>query len=403
MNRWLHVIAGPNQGRHFEVSDEFTTLLGRSKHVTAQLADTGVSRVHCEIEIRNKRILMTDLDSAGGTFVNNERVNECELQLGDVIRIGGSQLRVEKDKPEQMFEIVPPTPARPVLKTADRLGDLTGSRLSHYDVGPVLARGQSGIVFRANDFKNDRPAALKVLWPEFSQNEDDMQRFVRAMKTMLPLRHPNLVTLYGAGKAGPYCWIAMELVEGENLAAVIPRVSAANTAGWKEALQITYYLARALDYAHGQNIIHRNLTPTNVLMGKTAKETKLGDLILAKAREGGLAENITKPGEILGDLHYLSPERTGGTDIVDARSDLYSLGALLYALLTGRPPLEGNNLIDTMTKIRQQEPLRPRKVQPLIPQPLEALTMKLLAKRADDRYPSAAALLKELERIARMS
>src|SRR5436853_4812758 len=97
-------------------------------------------------------------------------------------------------------------------------------------------------------------------------------------------------------------------------------------------------MANALEYAHGKSIIHRNLTPQNVMVGKTPAETKLGDLMLAKAQEGGLAQQITKPGEILGDIRFMSPERTGDSKNVDARSDLYSLGALLYALLSGRPP-----------------------------------------------------------------
>src|SRR5206468_3677239 len=98
-------------------------------------------------------------------------------------------------------------------------------------------------------------------------------------------------------------------------------------------LRIGFYLAKALEYAHGKNIIHRNLTPQNVMVGKTPDQTKLGDLMLAKAQEGGLAQQITKPGEILGDIRYMSPERTGDSKNVDHRSDLYSLGALMYALL----------------------------------------------------------------------
>ena len=114
----------------------------------------------------------------------------------------------------------------------------------------MIAKGQSGLVFKANDFKNDREVALKVLWPEFTQNEDDMQRFIRAMKTMMPLRHPNLVTLYGAGKTGLYCWIAMELVDGESVTQVLARLGTANQLDWKRVLRLGYYLAKALEYAH---------------------------------------------------------------------------------------------------------------------------------------------------------
>jgi serine/threonine protein kinase len=401
MNRWLTVIAGPNQGKRFEVSDAFTTLVGRSKHVNAQLADTAVSRVHCEIEIRNKHILLADLESASGTFVNNQRVSECELKDGDVVRVGNTQLRVENVyTPEEILDAAPATAPRPVLTAAGQLGQLTGSRLSHYDVGPVLAKGESGLVFRARDFKNDRDAALKVLWPEFSRNEDDMQRFVRAMKTMLPLRHPNLVTLYGAGKSGPYCWVAMELVEGKSLTQVLAQLQRLD---WKRALWIAFYLAKALEYAHGQNIVHRNITPQNVLIGQTSDQTKLGDLMLAKAQEGGLARNITKPGEILGDLRFMSPERTADSRDIDGRSDLYSLGALTYMMLTGRPPFEGGNLIETMTQIRQAKPVTPKKSQPGIPDLMEAVVLTLLAKSPEDRYPSAAVLIKELERVAQSS
>jgi serine/threonine protein kinase len=401
MHRFLHVIAGPDKGQRYQVSDAFTTLLGRGRHANTQLTDTSVSRVHCEIEIRNNRILLTDLDSSG-TFVNNQRVSECELKVGDILRVGNTQMRV--DKPAGEADSVASTiPPRPVITSSDRLKELTGSKLSHFEVGPVLAKGQSGLVFKATDFKSERDVAFKVLWPEFTQNEDDMQRFIRAMKTMMPHRHPNLVTLYGAGKTGLYCWIAMELVEGESLTQVIARVGTANMLDWKRVLRITYYLAKALDFAHGHSIIHRNITPQNVLIGKAPDQVKLGDLMLAKAQEGGLAQQITKPGEIVGDLRYMSPERTGDSRNVDARSDLYSLGALMYALLTGRPPFEGTNLADTITKIRQTQPVPPKKFQLAIPDMVEGVTLKLLAKRPEDRYPSAAALLTDLERVAKYS
>jgi hypothetical protein len=400
---YLVVISGLDKGKIFPLAETFTVLLGRSKHTICRLADLSVSRVHCEVELRGKRILITDLESGSGTFVNGARITEAELHKGDVVRIGDTQLRVEGDI--AAAETLAPSveiPPRPVLLSADRLHELTGTKLSHYEVGEVIAKGQSGLVFKAYDFKNDRTAAFKVLWPEFSHIEEEMQRFVRAMKTMLPLRHPNLVTLYGAGKTGQYCWIAMEYVEGESVTQVIARLGTAGMLDWRKALGIAVHVARALDYAHGQSIIHRNITPQNVLVGKTPDITKLGDLMLAKAQEGSLAQQITKPGELLGDVRYMSPERTGATTtVVDGRSDIYSLGALIYALLTGRPPFEGTNLIETITKIRQADPVKPKKFQLSIPDLFEGVVLKMLAKRPEDRFQSAADLLKDLERVAK--
>ncbi len=403
MHRVLKVLSGPIKGQSLIVSDQFATLIGRGKHANAQIADNSISRVHCEVEIRGKRTFLSDLESVSGTFVNGKRVSDCELREGDLIKIGDTQMRLESPDSSDEATLAPALaiPVRPVLLTAEKLPELSGHVLSHYTVGKLLAKAQSGLVFQAHDFKNDRNVALKVLFPDFSQNEDDLQRFIRAMKTMMPLRHPNLVTLFGAGKTGPYCWIAMELVEGEGLTQIIRRMGTANMLPPKSALMIVQHLAKALEYAHGKNIIHRNITPQNVLIGKSPADTKLGDLMFAKAQEGVHAQDITKPGELVGDLKYMSPERTIGSTEVDARSDLYSLGALLYCLLTGRPPFEGTNVIDTILKIRQAEPVRPKKFQLAVSDALEGLVLKLLAKRPDDRYASATQLLKEIDRISK--
>jgi serine/threonine protein kinase len=134
------------------------------------------------------------------------------------------------------------------------------------------------------------------------------------------------------------------------------------------------------------------------------KTVKLGDLMLAKALEGTLAEQVTKPGEVVGDLNYMSPERTkGGGEPVDGRSDLFSLGATCYALLTGKPPFAGKTLVETVTRIRTAEPVAPQTFQMGIPSSFEGAILKLLAKRPNDRYPSASELVKDLERIGRLS
>ena len=412
MTAHLVVIAGPDKGKVFVLSDEYNVLLGRSRQANSKLSDLAVSRVHCEIEVKGKRIFLTDLESGTGTAVNGKRVAECELRSGDLIRIGDTQLRLEGAgsvndlaeastvAPKKVLPVTP-IPARPVLTTADRLHQLKGTNLSHYEIGDVIARGHSGLIFKANDFKHDREVAFKVMWPEFSRNDDEKQRFTRAMKTMIGLSHPNLVTLYGAGKTGPYCWIAMELVGGESVTQVLSRLGTANQLDWRSVLRIGAAVARALEYAHGKNIIHRNITPQNVIVGKTPNVTKLGDLMLAKAMEGSLSKPITRPGEILGNVRYMPPEPTTSDAEIDGRADIYSLGALLYSLLAGRPPFEAGTSMDTIVKIRQEEPVRPKKFQMALPDLFEGVVLKMLAKHPDSRPQSAKELLKDFERVAK--
>jgi serine/threonine protein kinase len=402
----LHIFAGPHKGRHLLVEEGAPLLLGRSRHAETRLEDPGVSRVHCEIQLEDGQVLVNDLDSAGGTFINGQRISEQILRPGDVLQIGETRMRLQTSTAVSDDEDTPVEAAeggsRLPRLSADHLHELSGGVLSHYRIGRQIGRGQSGLVFQASDFKDDRTVALKVLWPGMSNNAE-LRRFVRTVKTLVPLKHPNIVQFRGAGKTGLYCWLAMEYVEGESLEQVIERVGVAGMVDWRVAFQSAIHLARALEYAHEQGIIHRNITPRNVLVQKADKVAKLGDLMLAKALEGTLAEQITRPGEILGDLRYMAPERTRGTSDIDGRSDLYSLGALMYALLTGRPPFDAATLVDKITKIRNEAPVPPRKYQMSIPGQCEGVVMKLLAKRPDERYETATDLLHELERVAKLN
>jgi pSer/pThr/pTyr-binding forkhead associated (FHA) protein len=428
MARQLVVIDGPDRGASWMLTEAAPLLIGRGRQAAARLSDLRVSRAHCQVRLSDAGIQLTDLDSAGGTFVNGRRVTECPLLAGDVIVVGKTQLRLQDENVADQTTLAPsrvvppdkglapppvqpaaaprPRPAartanRPLLLPAERMAELSGRTLSHYQLGPLLARGQSGLVFHASELKHGLPVALKVLWPQFTQSPKEVQRFIRSMRTMLPLRHPNLVTLHGAGKTGPYCWIAMEYIEGESLTQVIQRIGVAGMLDWAYALRVAIHLSRVLHFAHQRNIIHRNITPQNILIHSSDKRALLGDLMLAKALEGTLAQQITRPGEILGDVRYMSPERTKGSEGVDARSDIYSLGAMLYALLTGRPPLEGSSLMETLMKIHCQEPVRPKKFQMAIADMFEGTVMRMLAKRPEERFQTAGDLLAHLEAIAK--
>lgn len=402
MSLQLYVIAGPDKGRAYTLQAGPDLALGRGSAAYYQLADPRVSRNHCRIVKDGDNVTVVCNGGSGGTLVNGKKVESQSLEPGDVVQVGDTQMRLQiGDLPPDV------TPARagdgPAEPDGDpaRLETLSGRMLSHYDVGLVIGRGSSSMVFHATNTKDRRAVALKVLLPEFAQDDEQRERFVRAVKTVLPLRHPNLVTVHAAGKTGPYCWVAMEFVAGENMTQVIERIGIAGMLDWRYGYQTAVHVGRALDYAHGQNIVHRNVTPTNILRDAPSKIFKLGDLMLAKALEGALAQPITRTGQLVGEVAYMSPERTRGLADIDGRSDLYGLGATVYALLTGRPPFEGSTMIETVTRIRQAEPEKPTKYQMSIPARFEGVVLKLLAKRPEDRYQTADDLLKELERVGK--
>src|SRR5262249_51831634 len=192
-----------------------------------------------------------------------------------------------------------------------------------------------------------------------------------------------------------------EFVEGESVTELIRRLGVAGRVDWRHAFRIAVHLARALAFAHEQQIIHRNLTPQNVMIRASDKMTLLGDLFLAKAMEGGLAANLTRPGEVLGDVRYMAPERLEGMSHVDQRSDIFSLGALIYTLLAGQPPFEGATLLDVLVKVRTQEPADPKRFQMAIPDAFNGVVLQMLAKRPEARYQESTQVLRDLERMAK--
>jgi serine/threonine protein kinase len=407
MSLQIFVLSGPEKDRVFTLHPGDDMMLGRGANCAYKLTDPRASRSHCQLLMHGDKVTVIDNGGSGGTMVNGKAVEKQALKLGDVIRVGDTQLRLQMgDFPlEVAMQVAEPsgnTTAQIKAGKVQKLADLNGKLLSHYQIAAIIGEGSSGMMFRATDVKSKTPVALKVLLPEFSTNDDEMQRFVRAMKTMLPLKHPNLVRLLAAGKTGPYCWVAMEYVAGENMAKTIERIGVAGMLDWRHGFRVAVHVARALEYAHNEQILHRNVTPKNILLEAETKTVKLGDLMLAKALEGSMAKQITRPGEILGDVAYMSPERTRSITDVDGRSDIYGLGATVYALLTGRPPFEGNSLIEKITKIRQIEPVKPTKYQLSIPHRFELCVMQMLAKRPEDRYQTATALLKELNAIGKM-
>ena len=402
----ISVVFGPSVGESFYVQPDEVFVIGRGSDSHTRIQDPTLSRIHCRIDWENGEPILVDVESSSGTFLNGQKINRKVLLNEDVIAIGGSKLVFYRSgRPHRQVPQDIPSPANNLLLNANPPGvpvvdDLIGKVISSYRVDGLISRGSSSVVYKAWDQVNDRAVALKVLTPDANSPEEQKDRFVRAMKTTLNLRHPHIVQLYAAGKNGPFLWCAMEYVQGDSLTKLIEWIGIGNSLQWKEVFIVAAQIGRALHEAEKRKIIHRNVTPNNIIRRSRDSSHLLGDLMLAKALEGTQSREITKPGQIVGELPYLPPERTYPNANVDERSDLYGLGATLYGLITGKPPGSGKSAVEIIQNIRAKDPMKPSLFQKDINKEFEETIMRLIAKSPDDRYPSSHALLVDLQRIA---
>ena len=263
MQRELIVIAGPNAGRSFPLEDGQRMVIGRGQASNTQINDPRMSRVHCPVRVDGPKTVLLDAGSSSGTFVAGEKIASRELEPGDVFQVGDTQIRYQLDRPQEAPTLTGDTAfGRPKPKpTVMPLKDLVGQTLHNYRLDKIISSSNSGMVFRAYDTERKRVAAVKVLTPDPGHSEEQRERFVRAMKTMLPIRHPNIVRLYNAGKKGPYCWAAMEFIDSESLTAVIGRIGVEGMLDWREVWTVALHIGRALAEAYERKIIHRNVPP----------------------------------------------------------------------------------------------------------------------------------------------
>lgn len=401
MHLQLIVVKGPDQGRQFLLQDGQTLTVGRGQASDTKLDDPRMSRVHCRVQVDGEQVLLLCAGGSGGTLVSGSPIKQYPLKPGDQFRIGDTELRYQVgdvDEPRTVDGLN--VSGRPRHVPAP-LQQLVGTTLHIYQLQRIIGGGSSGMVFEALDTESNAKVAVKVLTPDVTNSDEQKERFVRAMKTMLPIKHPNLVQLRNAGKRGPYCWAAMEYIDGENLMQVIDRMGVSGMLDWKEVWRVGVHVGRALQESYQHKIIHRNVTPTNILRRSHDKVCLLGDLMLAKALEGTMAKQVTQPGQLIGDLPYMAPERTREAQRPDHRADLYGLGATLYALLTGRPPFESNSLPELVRQIRSDAPRAPRDFQMSTNDNFAGAVLKTLAKAPEDRFQTPAEFLRELERIGR--
>ncbi len=259
---------------------------------------------------------------------------------------------------------------------------------NRYEILERIGTGGMAVVYKAKCHRLNRLVAVKILKSDLAQDEDFRRRFNAEAAAVAQLSHPNIVSVYDVSRGGDTEYIVMELIDGITLKQYMEKRGQLN---WRESLHFITQIMRGLSHAHSRGIVHRDIKPQNVMVLRDGS-VKVADFGIACLENS--AQTLTQ--EALGSVHYISPEQARG-DRTDARSDIYSAGVVLYEMLTGRLPFEGDSAVSVAIQHLSSIPLAPREINPDIPEQLELICMKAMAPDLDRRYPSADAMIADLE------
>src|SRR5262245_57569356 len=348
------------------------------------------------------------LDQAcGGDAALRQRVEallRCHANAGDFLaRPAPQQLAAGADTPESVAPTIHgvtprrrPTDAEPLdfLAASQRPGSL--GRLGHYEVLEVVGTGGMGVVLRAFDDKLHRVVAIKVLAPQLAASGSARQRFVREARAAAAVTHDNVIALHAVEDQGPVPYLVMQLIHGSTLQEKLDRTGPLQP---KEVLRIGLQIADGLAAAHRHGLVHRDIKPANILLENGIERVKITDFGLARAADDA---SLTQSGIVAGTPAYMSPEQAGGGK-VDHRSDLFSLGSLLYALCAGHPPFRAETTMAVLKRVCEETPRPLCESNPEIPDWLGAIIARLHAKDPAGRFQTAAEVAEVLGRhLARL-
>ena len=417
----LRIVRGSRAGEFLTLDDNQTAIIGRGSDASFRIQDPSISRRHCQVANTPRGLLIADLGSSNGTFVNGQRLGSGWSQLGPSAQIvfGQNELRVHGFEgqpaaapPQQQYHcgqcgrVITPqeiqqqryrqdTNGRLVCTDCLRSRDFDPDMVDGYQIQKKLGQGAFGAVFLARQLSTGRVVALKTIKPQHVASEKDIQRFFREAETGRQLVHPNITQIYDAGESKGIYYIAMEFIEGSEASKLIEQYGRLDV-GY--SLRVAIQIANALQHASERGICHRDIKPENIMITANCV-AKLVDFGLAKNFAEAGASGLTAPGEGMGTLAYMPPEQLDNALNADSRSDIYSLGATIYHLLAGERPFNEKTTRSFIMKILNKMPPPLRQVNPTVPQELEDIVNRAMAKKPEDRYQAPREMEQELTNL----
>lgn len=362
---------GPDKGRSYHVRKEGVFLIGRDPAAQVPLRDEMVSRRHCQIDYRDGRFLLRDLDSSNGVSINDERVvGAMPLSGNDRIEIGETRISF----------------------LLDDQNPLIGKVIGGCRVEMRIGRGGMGTVYRAVQISLDRIVALKVLSPNLTRDSNFVKLFVREARAAGALSHPNIVQVYDVGVDGDVHYFSMEFVPNGSVEELLNRQGKLPP---QRALDIARQAAQGLQYAELKGIVHRDIKPGNLMLG-AGEAIKIGDLGIARTIDDSGRAN--QRDGVSGSPHYIAPEQAQGKAI-DHRADIYSLGVSIFHMLTGRTPFRGSTPKEIILKHIKESPPPIAELCPELSPAVISLVDRMMSKNPSQRPSSAALLIDEIDRI----
>lgn len=371
----LTIERGRDKGKYILIGANDTATFGRDTRNTVQLNDPLCSRQHFAVVGRDGNYFVKDLGSTNGTFLNGARITEAELRLGDQIEAGETLISFLHEEEQK------------------RKGGLVGSVIGGYRIVERIGRGGMGTVYKAIQLSLERVVALKILAPHLVRNRSFIERFIKEARAAGRLNHPNIVQALDVGSEGRIYYFSMEFMAGGSL---MDRLRESPRLPLEESLRIALDVARGLEYAESQGVIHRDIKPDNIMFDE-ANRAKIGDLGIAEVIEEGRRTFVQSEG-VFGSAHYMAPEQAAGKEI-DHRVDIYSLGATLYRVLAGRPLFKGSSLREIMDKQINEPPTPLNQIVPDFPEYVVKTVHRMLAKNPSYRHQNARAVVEDISSL----